>query len=307
MRCRAGLAAAACLAAISVVAACGQVRAPSAATTEPGTPVAGVGVGSSPLPGSSSAPSAGTFGARARQVTAAWFRSPASRAWRTGLVLLGPDEVTSIPVNSGFADSAGKSAFMSGRFVLAGRLPASVWSGTVGWRPGASGLLTARQAFQRLAVNGPCVNSPCGHLTVTGAQPGTMTVASNRGQLALPAWTFTLREMPYSVTELALAPASYALLPAFTPNPWDARGAAVRSISADGRTLTLTVTTGDCVSAFGGLVYQTSSAIVIGSWTRDKPGGCDDMAVLRPVKVHLTAPVGHRVVLDIGTGQPDPL
>jgi hypothetical protein len=294
----------ACLATVFALAACGQQRAPGVRATQAGTPVAGAGAASSPVAGASAPP--GAFNARARQVTAAWFRSPVAKVWRTGLVLLGSDQVTSISGNFGFADGAGKLAFQDGRYVLAGSLPVSPWSGAVGWRPGSSPLLTARQAFQRLAANRPCEYLPCGHLTVTGARPGTVTVTSNKGRLALPAWTFTLREMPYSVAEIALAPGSYAVLPDFTPTRWNDIGASVKSVSPDGRTLTLTIVTGDCVSAFGARVYQGSSAIVIGSWSRDRPGGCDLGMALRTVRVRLAAPVGHRVILDVGTGQPQP-
>jgi len=68
------------------------------------------------------APSA-SFIQQARLVSARWARSPAGRARRTGLVLVGSPAVTPIPGNAGFNSQRQKAMFLSGHFRLATTLP----------------------------------------------------------------------------------------------------------------------------------------------------------------------------------------
>ncbi len=262
--------------------------------------------------GSGSAGGSGgqAFTARARQVVAQWARSPIARVWRTGLVLLSPSELTSIPPAAGFASQQQKDAFGSGRFTLGGRLPSAPLTGSVRWSTGeiTVPLLTAQAAFGQLAVGQACAVPPCGHLTVTAARPATLTVLTSRGPATVPAWRFTTAELPFPVTRAAIAPGAYSSLPA-----WAAEragmlpgGAAVTAVSADGRVLTVQIITGACVSGWGARVYSTATAVVVGSWSRDSAtsGPCPAMAVMRQAQVRLSQPLGTRVILDAGTGLP---
>ena len=70
-------------------------------------------------PSTTASANSATFTARARQVVAQWQVSPAAQAWRTGLVVLGPGELTSTPRDAAFANQRQKDAFGSGRFRLA--------------------------------------------------------------------------------------------------------------------------------------------------------------------------------------------
>jgi hypothetical protein len=135
-----------------------------------------------------------------------------------------------------------------------------------------------------------------------------LTLSTNRGLATVPAWAFTVAQLPFPVTRAAIAPGSYSSLPA-----WAAEragmltgGASVTTVSADGRVLTLQIVTGACVSGWGGRLYATPAAVVVGSWSRDSDTGepCAASAILRLVQVRLAQPLGTRVVLDAGTGLP---
>jgi hypothetical protein len=161
--------------------------------------------------GTESANSA-TFTARARQVMAQWQVSAAARAWRTGLVLLGPGELTSIPRDAGFANQHQKDAFGSGRFRLAGALPRQALHGRIRWADGSTQavpLLGAQAAFRQLAANQACAVPPCGELTITSARPAVVTVDTSKGPAVLPAWRFTMAELGWPVTEAAVAAGTF--------------------------------------------------------------------------------------------------
>lgn len=132
------------------VAACGAPQAaPPNATA------------AAPPPARQNGPTA--FIARARQVTAQWNRSAAARAWRTGLVLLDPSDLTPVPAGQGFASQRQKDAFAAGHFTLAATLPAQPLTGLVRWAGGVTlrpPLLTARAAFAALAAQRPCAAPP---------------------------------------------------------------------------------------------------------------------------------------------------
>ncbi|HEX4092715.1 MAG TPA: hypothetical protein VHZ33_28690 [Trebonia sp.] len=254
------------------------------------------------------------FDARARQVVAAWQRSPTNKAWRTGVVLLNADQLTLLP-KTGFPSGQTKIAFVTGNLVVAGRLPAGPKNGTVAWAGGGTAtvpLLTAAQALTPLTKSSPCPAGAgaCGHLTVTGAKPATLTVATSRGEATVPAWAFTVKELSFPIIQSALAPSGYLLLPdssAFALTKDDGfGGAGGASVSANGRELTVQFTTGVCIDKWGGLQYATGSAVVIGSWTQaaNTNTPCAAMAVMRSATVRLARPLGDRVLLDAGTGLP---
>lgn len=269
------------------------------------------GIGGS---GDSATGTAKAFDLRARQVVAAWQRSPTRKAWRTGVVLLSSDQLTLLP-KTGFPSGQTKLAFVAGNFVVTGRLPAGPGKGTIAWAGGGTAtvpLLTAAQALKPLTKSSPCPTGAgtCARLTVTGARPATLTVTTSRGEATVPAWAFTVRELPFPIIQSALAPDGYVLLPASDvdlPTQNDAfGGAGGASVSADGRELTVWFSTGVCISTWGGLQYATGSAVVLGSWTRatNSPAPCAAMAVMRSVTVRLAEPLGDRVLLDVGTGLP---
>jgi hypothetical protein len=224
-----------------------------------------------------------------------------------------PTELTAIPANSGFTSQHQKDALAAGRFILDGTLPSRRLTSTVTWAGGASHLavppLGAQATFRRLAANQSCANGPCGHFTVTGARPGSLTVLSNRGEATIPAWTFIVNGPPYQVSEAALAPGSYSSLPPYVPHSLAGNfsGASLAAISPDGRVLTVTFTGGGCGTwTGGGLVYQTATAVVIGSWgvLGKASGACPAVGIINQATVRLASPLGTRPVLDTSSGEP---
>ena len=278
------------------VAACG--------TQHSATP--GTGKGAPPEPAS--------FVVRARQVTAQWDGSQAAHAWRTGLVLLDASDLVSIPANAGFGNQLRKAAFWSGHFRLATTLPAQPLRDVVRWANGATlqvPLLSAKAAFAQLATQQQCGSPyPCGQLTVTGVQPGSVTEETSRGPASVPAWRFTVAELGWQAAEVAVTRSALVAIPATGPLPEAGRNTPgvsdLTAMSADGRTLTVGVPTGVCAAAWGAYRYESARTVVVGSWTRDPDTSqvCGAAMANRTARVTLSRPLGTRVVLDVASGQP---
>jgi len=265
-------------------------------------------------PGPTASANTATFTARAQQVAAQWNVSPAARAWRTGLVLLGPDELTSMPRDAGFGNQHQKNDFAAGRFRLAGTLPGQALHGRIRWADGSTKavpLLGAQAAFHQLAANRACAVPPCGQLTITSARPATVSVETSKGPAVLPAWRFTMAELGWPVTEAAVGAGNFVTLPDPFPLPVAGRDvpgvSGLQAVSPNGRTLTLQITTGACDTAWGAHLYQVGTAVVVGSWTSasgDSGQACPAMALMRYAQVTLAHPLGSRVVLDVASGEP---
>jgi len=253
------------------------------------------------------------FTARARQVVTQWKVSPAARTWRSGLVLLGPGELTPIPRDAGFASQRQKDAFGYGRFRLAGTLPRQALHGRIRWADGSTltaPLLSAQATFKQLAVNQACAIPPCGQLTITAARPATVTVATSRGPAVIPARRFTVEGLSWPVTDAAIAAGIATTLPSPFPLPAAGRDvpgvAQLTAVSGDGRILSLQILTGACVTTWGARLYQSGTAVVVGSFSGGDDGqtACPAMALTRSARVTLQSPLGSRVVLDVASGEP---
>lgn len=283
------------------VAACGSQRAAPPVTTHVTPSAAG-----------QNGPAA--FVTRAQQVTTQWDRSQAARAWRTGLVLMDVSDLTPVPFNAGFGSQREKDAFGSGHFRLAGALPAGPLPGVVRWADGTTlrlPLLTARAAFAALAAQRPCGGPyACGQLTVTGAQPGAVTVRTSRGLASVPAWRFTVAGLGWQVSEVAVARSALVVLPGYGPIPPAGRNtrgvSGLTAVSADGRTLTLSFTGGACDAAWGAYRYESNGTVVAGSWVKPSAGNtsCSLVGIFHTARVTLARPLGTRVVLDVASGLP---
>jgi hypothetical protein len=252
------------------------------------------------------------FVARARQVTAQWDRSRAARAWRAGLVLMDASDLTPVP-SKGFSTGPEKLAFMSGHFRLAGVLPAGPLPGMVRWANGTTlrlPLLSARAAFAELAAERPCaVPNACGQLTVTGAEPGVVTVRTSRGPASVPAWRFTVAGLGWKVSEVAVARSAFVVLPGYGPIPSAGRNtqgvSELTAVSGNGRALRLIFFGGACDAAWGAYTYESGSTVVVGSWGRSSANGpCPAVGIGRTARVTLARPLGTRVVLDVASGLP---
>ena len=283
------------------VAACGSQRAAPPAVSQ-----------ATPATAGQNGPAA--FVARARQVTAQWDRSAAARVWRTGLVLLDASDLTPIPRDQGFSSQRQKDAFGSGHFRLAATLPAQRLAGVVRWADGSTvrlPLLTARAAFAELAAQRPCGGpDACGQLTVTGAQPGVVTVRTSRGLASVPSWQFTVAGLGWPVSEVAIARSAFVVLPGYGPIPPAGRNtpgvSGLPAVSVDGRTLTVSFTGSACDAAWGAYRYESGGTVVTGSWERPSAGNtpCPAVGMPRTARVTLARPLGTRIVLDVASGLP---
>ena len=255
------------------------------------------------------------FDALARQEATAWARSPLATEWRTGLVVLGADSLSSGP-SGGFPSGAAKLAFVNGDLVFTGKPPSTAPAGVVTWSNGSTMKvkpLSETQVFADLASSRQCPGCATTPLAVTAVRPATMDIATSRGTASVPAWSFTLQGVSTPVTQAALPPGSYATLntgglPAEKLRPLGASfvGGATVTPSADGRTLTVGLPGGSCETTWGGLVSEAGGVVVVGGWMHNPnpDQAYAGVLLLRKVTVHLAAPLGDRVVLDGATGQP---
>jgi hypothetical protein len=279
-------------------------------------PGSGVAAGSGATAGPAATKPGGNgpaFDARAKLVAAAWDKAGLTKEWQTGLVLMQPDDLVFAGAKN-FATVAQKIAFIDGQFTLAGPLPTTPLTGKVRWPGGATAtvrLLTATQAYRTIATERSCQGQPCQPLVVTAAKPGTLTVGTSRGRATVPAWTFMVRSLASPITVAALAPGSYHTQPARLPGlPAGGlsgfTGADLGLVSADGRQIDVLVGHSPCDTRSGALVYETSTAVIIGGWTYNphSAGLCEAMLEIARVPVKLSRPLGDRVVLSVADGRP---
>jgi hypothetical protein len=255
------------------------------------------------------------FDALAGREASAWARSPLATAWRTGLVVLASDDLTSGP-RGGFPSGAAKLAFINGDLVFTGSPPSAAPAGVVTWPDGSTmkvHVLSEAQAFGALTSSRQCPGCTTTPLAVTAVRPTTLHVPTSRGSASVPAWAFTLKGVSAPVIEAALAPGSYVTPYTFGTKaeklgPLGAAfvGGGTVSPSADGRALTVGLAGSPCDTAWGGLVAEVGGVVVVGGWMHDPNPDqpCAAMLVLRKAAVRLAAPLGARTVLDAATGQP---
>jgi hypothetical protein len=280
------------------------------------------------------------FAQRARAVADAWHAAvtgPAGATWRTGLVAL--EELT-VPPAQELTDDL-RVALASGWFRTRTPLPSTTpLPVTVTFPDGATTrapLVSARAAYAELDRGDPPCRQPlplppasstpapagttadgsvgapashtCAELTVTGATLGTTRLRTSRGVLVVPAWLFSVAELPAPLARAALAAAALSPLPQASVAPWADQpsplAAAMKLTAADDTTLTYTIGVGACDRDPTGLVYETDDAVVIGGRVQPATGGpCVGALALQPVSVTLTRPLGARAVLSAASGQP---
>jgi hypothetical protein len=315
-----------CLAAAAATAAvtgCAASAVGSSAAESAATSVGGVGAPvSAPTAMSTASPppgavNVGAFDALARQEAVAWARSPLAKAWRTGLVVLAPEDELSSGPSGGFPSGQDKEDFINGDLVFTGPAPSGAPDGVVTWRDGSTmkvPVLSEAQTFRELTSSRQCPACATTPLDVTATEPTTLAVATSRGIAQVPAWAFTLAGVSGPVIQAALPPGSY-VTPGSKGSPSAARlaplgkaftGAGNATVSADGRTLTLRLFGGVCDATWGGLETEADGAVVVGGWEVDpNPNApCAAVGVFLTTTVRLPAPVGNRVIIDASTGQP---
>jgi hypothetical protein len=251
-------------------------------------------------------------------VSERWNRSELAREWRTGLVLTGGAVSIQLPDNAGFDSQRQKDMFSSGHFRLGVPVPKGFPPEVVRWTDGAKLLVpveNAREAFRLLATRtqcgGPYSCNQLGDLIVIGMQPATVALPTSRGLAQIPAWRFRLAQLPWTFTQVAVAPPALVTEPGY--NIGFGGVPELAAFSADGRSLTLRVPSGGCSGyrppRLRARIYETASTVVVGIVTAGQPQippgqGCAGVFLLIKVKATLRRPLGSRVVLDVRSGQP---
>ncbi|WP_432108629.1 hypothetical protein [Streptomyces sp. AA1529] len=246
-------------------------------------------------------------GERARQVAAAWDGSRAAAAWRAGYHPMG--EVVRTP-RGGLHGSPDEEAYRSGSFVLRGELPeAERTKGRVvrdGGRSLTRPLISAHEAFEALERS---TTEP--HLTVTGAKPGELSVATGRGRATVPAWLFTLKGYDAPLVRAAAVPSALPRSPVAHTSGSRGHLEHLVRISSDGRSVTVAALHGVCDDGARVEVRESSGSVVLTASVKERedrdPGAlCTKQAVRQQVTVTLRRPLGDRVLLDADSGRPVP-
>jgi len=253
---------------------------------------------------SGSAHTADVFTARAEQVAAAWPGSPAEQAWQHEYIPLGNTDV--LPPSTGPHADSDKQALIAGRLRVSVPLPTPPPTLTVRWKNGGK---LALPALAPMRAANATTSGGGTRLTVTSVGHTTLTVPTSRGTASVPAWSIRLKgyQKPWVVAAVApTMPGPPAVGPTGKPDP-SLVTAGLDSVSADGRTLKLTLGEGDCGIKPSARVYETADAVVVGGLETRKPSGdipCTAQMIIIRLAVHLAAPLGARTVLDAATGEP---
>jgi hypothetical protein len=262
------------------------------------------------------------FGQRAAAVLTSWRHSGAARLWNrgldrrwfTGLVLL--DSTRTREWGDEPCDASCQDIV---RYRLAAPLPSRHPRVGAVTFPGRSaplrlpliGAATAFGALPREPRSG-CADpgAICRTVTVTRVRLRTVTVPTSRGDARLPAWEFDFSRggLPDEFDQVAVAPPAVTTLPdpLLAPPPDLQRYAPVVSITpaqGDPRRIAVRADLPSGTAEARIAVLQTPGGIVIGALiTRSCTHTCP--ARRYRTTIGLTAPIGHRVILDAATGRP---
>jgi hypothetical protein len=251
---------------------------------------------------------------RAAEVAKAWPGSAEEHIWRSGYYPLDvPKEW--LPKDA-FHSGEDKVAYADGRLKLETELPPAGPEAQVEWDGGARLSLppvSAEAVLRAMTKYTPACTGHCAQLSVTAVRPGVRAVRTSRGQARIPVWEFTVAG--YSDPFVYPAVAGQQPVRPVSPTSGEpvvpgAAGVVLRSVSADGLTLTGMVAVGGCYQVLPGEVYETDQVVVlIGHSRLTQPPGtpCPANAVGLPADFRLSRPLGDRVVLKLTTGAPEAL
>jgi hypothetical protein len=236
----------------------------------------------------------------AEQALKLWDGFPATASPRPVLVL-GQGAVLA-PI-TGFDSADAKLAFLEGRFTLRVALPKT--SATVGGRA----VMSAGQTLRMLRDQGGPGPTTTSRLAITGVRLTSAVFTTNRGSQTLPAWAFSLRGQTGPADVLALtgsgvfvAPRARELLPVVSSFEMDRA-----TTSAAGRTVRLRFAGGPPGDKPGDVSYTVGSASdahAVAFWlTAHSPRTnqsalCSAVGYFRTAAIHLTRPLGGRVLVD---------
>jgi hypothetical protein len=144
----------------------------------------------------------------------------------------------------------------------------------------------------------------CVPLTVTGAELGTVSIRTSRGEAHVPAWLFTVDQLSRPVARVAVAESAVAPVPsaaAFEPGELPRSLVTAQDIlDVDDARLTYRLGVGACDTQIAPLVAEYSDVVVVAGSVVPGTGICTDQLLLAPVTVTLAAPLDARPVLGVG-------
>jgi hypothetical protein len=202
-----------------------------------------------------------------------------------------------IDPRTGFRTVAQKIAYEEGRFALRTGLP-----------PGST------TAFRRLRAIGVNEHEKVPRLVVTAVKFGGATFVTDRGPMRLPAWQFFFKGVAHPASVLALAPPKLFMPPPLHRFGQSGPGSSpedAATVSASGKTITISFVGGPAGNEACDDSYRASAvadrravAFTITTIPVRVPAGtaCSAVGYARPAVLHLTRPLGARVLISATDG-----
>lgn len=209
---------------------------------------------------------------------------------------------------TGFPNDETKVAYSEGRFVLRAPLPKGPTTA------GRFRIASAADAFARLRATERSGETNVSPLVVRAAHLGVATFVTDRGQKRLPAWQFSFKGVARPALVLALASPDV-----FTPPPLQQLGPTGpgNSIedSARSNRLGTAITiffigappgNGPCDASYSASSVANRRAVAFTIKTRTPPASpdtvCTTVGYTRKTTLHLTRPLGRRVLISSSDG-----
>ncbi|MEU4834320.1 hypothetical protein [Streptosporangium sp. NPDC023615] len=240
-----------------------------------------------------------------RAVAERWRATGLSEEWVRGFVP--QQELTVLGKDVQFTGRS-KLAFVAGKWELHADLPDSAPShGEIRWLDGTtmtSPLLRATAAYEQMSMPNPhqkCAPGECGLLTVIGARLGEVQIQTSRGPAVVPAWQFSVRDVPGTFSRVAIAPTARS-----SPPP-ALGGAEVNGYRpGEGTTVRLEYMSGGCDELHDVRSFEADDLVVVDLDIETAAGVCTAVGLIGATEVTLAKPLGDRIMLDASSGLPVP-
>ncbi|NJP93816.1 hypothetical protein HCN51_30980 [Nonomuraea sp. FMUSA5-5] len=260
------------------------------------------------VPGRSVAVGGDDFDQRARQLAERWQASPERGPWTDGFV---PLRNLTLEMDWAHVPRWVGRSLINTAWKLETELPAQTPApAELRFADGGTmsvPALTARAAYAGLTkpksfADEPCPARGCRPLRVIGARLGQATVPSSRGEVRVPVWEFTVKDVPQPLRRVAVDPAVMG----GPPRPLHDDVQEVRTYDTPRPAeLRLSYLHGTCDTTYGARVHESAQAVVVDVDVReDHVEFCNAMGKTDHIAVTLERPLGRRVVLDYSSGLP---
>jgi len=217
-----------------------------------------------------------------------------------------------------FRTEAAKIAWGCRKFVPAPGLTLTAdgaAAGSARWPSGVSAAYPAtigsRSALSAMSFR-PAPNTACAAvkpLTIAAARLDDATFSTDRGSADITSWVFDVPEVEGSIAYPALDPSAF-----WKGGVTVSQTSLGAKVSADGKTLTITVVGGPergvCGVDYAAALAESKTAVAVAlhGYPHDPNAVCDMVGYGRTVTVVLKSPLGNRVLLDeggnVGTAAP---